>query len=141
MLSCDLIFPIFTTASTLSYSIKQSAFEDGETRRRIDLCIRWLQVLGRSWKNASTRGEVLAQGTWHNPNLDIRATNIIFPDYKPASRIPTPENHLSHNRGPQNGTGQWSMEDWSFLNKFSDPTDEFYAMDADFRNLLQGPIA
>ncbi|KAH8594961.1 fungal-specific transcription factor domain-containing protein [Bisporella sp. PMI_857] len=123
MLSCDLIFPIFTTASTLSYSIKQSAFEDGETRRRIDLCIRWLQVLGRSWKNASTRGEVLAQ------------------DYKPASRIPTPENHLSHNRGPQNGTGQWSMEDWSFLNKFSDPTDEFYAMDADFRNLLQGPIA
>jgi hypothetical protein len=30
-----------------------------------------------------------------------------------------------------------SPDDWTFLNNFGDPTDEFYTMDANFRYLLQ----
>jgi len=34
-----------------------------------------------------------------------------------------------------------SPEDWSFLNEFGDPTDEFYTLDTDLRGLLDGEFA
>jgi len=42
----------------------------------------------------------------------------------------------------QNGgvqEAQLMPEDWKFLNGFGDPTDEFYVMDANFRDMLQVP--
>jgi hypothetical protein len=61
-LSCDMIFPIFTTGSTLSHYSKLIDREDPLTQRRIDMCIRWLQILGKSWKNAGPRQQLLAKG-------------------------------------------------------------------------------
>jgi len=62
-LPCDMVFPIFTAASTLLYHSKQTQSSDGlETRRRLKLCIHWLSVLGRSWKTAGARQQLLADG-------------------------------------------------------------------------------
>jgi hypothetical protein len=64
LLSCDLIFPIFTAASTLSHFVK--GIDDKETKslteRQIEMCVGWLRILGKSWKGASTRQELLTSG-------------------------------------------------------------------------------
>ena len=67
MLSCDMIFPIFTCASTLSHYSKENDLHEAEVSKRINMCIGWLLVLGKSWKNASTRQEMLTKGMDHFP--------------------------------------------------------------------------
>jgi hypothetical protein len=66
VLSCDMIFPIFTTASTLHYTMPDgdANFEthNAQDRVRIDLCVRWLLVLSKSWKNASALQARLPHG-------------------------------------------------------------------------------
>lgn len=57
-LPCDMIFPIFTAASTLLYHLKES--EDSVIRQRLKLCIHWLAIFGKSWKSAGTRYQLLA---------------------------------------------------------------------------------
>jgi hypothetical protein len=71
------------------------------------------------------------------------------------SLTPTPtayshESPYSGNNGPTpftaiNGTIPQKVqpipEDWSFLESFGDPTDDFYTLDAEFRGLLDGEFA
>ena len=42
--------------------------------------------------------------------------------------------------GSRNGPPQLADEDWTFLNVFGDANDEFFAMDAAFREFLQGSV-
>jgi hypothetical protein len=69
-LPCDMVFSVFTAASTLLYHSKQSGSDDGfETRRRLKLCIHWLSVLGKSWKTAGARHRLLgdSESNSHTP--------------------------------------------------------------------------
>lgn len=59
-LPCDMIFSIFTAASTLLYQSKQADGSDhAESQRRLKMCIHWLSVLGKSWKSAGARQQLL----------------------------------------------------------------------------------
>jgi hypothetical protein len=58
-LPCDMVFSIFTAASTLLYHSKNSKTEEIETQRRLKLCIHWLSALGKSWKSAGARQQLL----------------------------------------------------------------------------------
>jgi len=62
-------------------------------------------------------------------------------DLKPSSNRPTPDPPLRNNQlqpvPPMFLNTQLSVDEWSFLNNFGDPKDEFFTMDASFRELLQ----
>jgi len=58
-LPCDMVFSIFTAASTLLYQSKHSKVEEPDTQRRLKLCIHWLLALGKSWKSAGARQQML----------------------------------------------------------------------------------
>jgi hypothetical protein len=64
ILSCDIIFPIFTSASILSYAADKFGLRDAETQRLIQLCVRWLAILGKNWKNAGIFKDTLSRGTF-----------------------------------------------------------------------------
>lgn len=55
-----MVFSVFTAASTLLYHSKMSKEPTPETSRRLKLCIRWLSILGKSWKSAGARHQMLA---------------------------------------------------------------------------------
>jgi hypothetical protein len=59
-LPCDMVFSVFTAASTLLYHSKNSKGDDADTQRNLKLCIHWLSVLGKSWKSAGARHQLLA---------------------------------------------------------------------------------
>jgi hypothetical protein len=59
-LPCDMIFSVFTAASMLLYQSKQSQDANGENRRRLQLCVHWLSVFGKSWKSAGARHQLLS---------------------------------------------------------------------------------
>jgi hypothetical protein len=62
ILSCDIIFPIFTSASILSYASDRYSFKDPETQRFIQHCVRWLAILGKNWKNAGIFKDTISRG-------------------------------------------------------------------------------
>ncbi|KAL3425154.1 glucanase b [Phlyctema vagabunda] len=142
-LPCDTIFAIFTAASTLLYHIKQNPSET-ETRRKLKLCIHWLSVLGKSWKSAGARRQLLTdlydlprelsppraesldnltQESYCNNLIDGNASGIL-------PHVETEGNSL-----------QVPMEEWAFLRDFGDSTDDFYALDVELRGLLYGQFA
>lgn len=53
---CDLIFPIFTAASTLLHNLRQNSTpESQDTRRQLRQCLYWLTIFGKNWKSAGER--------------------------------------------------------------------------------------
>lgn len=70
VLSCDLIFPIYTTGCILNwYSRSYQPNDNGLCQRNVQMCVSWLQVLAKSWKSAGTRQEVLSKGMLFSMNL------------------------------------------------------------------------
>ncbi|KAK0124159.1 hypothetical protein ONS95_009142 [Cadophora gregata] len=155
-LPCDMVFSVFTAASTLLYHSKMSKEPTPETSRRLKLCIRWLSILGKSWKSAGARHQVLSE--MFDLPQELRALNSSNPR---ALRSPTPEGSHSSQRypsgtatpalpapGPNLSNGshttaveqvpQFSTEDWGFLRDFGDASDEFFAFDVQLRGLLDG---
>lgn len=61
---CDLIFPIFTTASTLLHykQIRQGTPNQTSLFDRLAMCIRWLSILGSNWKIAGKSKSKLTEG-------------------------------------------------------------------------------
>ncbi|KAH8813352.1 fungal-specific transcription factor domain-containing protein [Xylogone sp. PMI_703] len=144
-LPCDMIFPIFTAASTLLYHLKES--EDPEIRRRLKLCIHWLAIFGKSWKSAGTRYQLLAD--WFDlphelPSPDVSQNKASVP--QPPSQL-TPSQHVSQQDSgliltPNSvsvnlAQDQIITDEWTFLRDFGDATDEFYVMDQQLRGLLE----
>ncbi|KAH8597383.1 fungal-specific transcription factor domain-containing protein [Bisporella sp. PMI_857] len=140
-LPCDMVFPIFTAASTLLYHSKQVQNNDSlETRRRLKLCIHWLSVLGKSWKTAGARHQLLADAFDLNSELHGRLNVAPTAPMQSPFGLPTPFSQ-NQDQKPNGSDGYLSPEDWSFLNEFGDPTDDFYALDTDLRGLLDGEFA
>jgi hypothetical protein len=154
MLSCDMIFPIFTSASTLSYSVEHAGGEDPEARRLIQLCVRWLAILGKSWKNAGIFQETLSKGK-HVPDLKNASADPSTDLRQPlgnGNHQADSRNSRSYNYGEPGASWQSqteaayqaeasgksliSADDWAFLENLGDPADEFYTIDVSFRELL-----
>jgi hypothetical protein len=162
-LPCDMVFSIFTAASTLLYHSKHSKSEDIENQRRLKLCIHWLSVLGKSWKSAGARQELLADSRYFPNSTRSPLTCEVFKMpgtlQEPTSRTIPERPQVTHNSSqppatPSNqtfspapshviGTGSSSSlvpspQDWGFLRDFGDSTDEFYELDVQLRGLLDG---
>ncbi|OWO98541.1 transcription factor Cys [Marssonina coronariae] len=142
-LPCDMVFSVFTAASTLLYHSKNSKESDPETQRRLRLCIRWLSVLGKSWKSAGARQQMLADmfdlpPDLRNLNTHNRVLRSPSPEEKSGklSALPASDGHQS-----SHGTEtEQSPENWGFLRDFGDATDEFFELDVQLLGLLDGGI-
>ncbi|CZR51801.1 uncharacterized protein PAC_01678 [Phialocephala subalpina] len=75
-LPCDLIFPIFVAANILLRRWQQSGGEDVEIRLQLDLCAKWLNGLGKSWKGAESRHKIIVESI----NLNSRDAQPSDPD-------------------------------------------------------------
>ena len=72
-LPCDIVFPLFTAASTFLYHSRNVNPDHEKTsQRRLELCIHWLSIFGRSWKTAGARRQLLADS-------EYELTDIIRP--------------------------------------------------------------
>ena len=61
VLPCDLIFPIFVAAIILLRHWRQVGSEDALIRPRLELCLKWLNGMGKNWEGAGTRHQMLAE--------------------------------------------------------------------------------
>ncbi|XMA07331.1 hypothetical protein WAI453_000122 [Rhynchosporium graminicola] len=60
-LPCDLVFPIFVAGNVLLRRWRQSRRQDISIQQSLEMCVRWLNALGKSWKSAKARRQVLAE--------------------------------------------------------------------------------
>lgn len=62
---CDLIFPIFTAANTLSNyrNVGPSIRDKTLIQRRLGMCFKWLSIICSNWKYAGKSRSKLTQGT------------------------------------------------------------------------------
>lgn len=58
---CDLVFPIFVAGNIFLRRWRQSGRQDIGIQQSLELCVRWLNALGKSWKCAKARRQVLAE--------------------------------------------------------------------------------
>lgn len=161
-LPCDMVFSIFTAASTLLYQSKHSKAEEPDTQRRLKLCIHWLSALSKSWKSAGARQQLLADSGYRSQCSRQVADCIVFdlprnsqeplqtprtvPEWRPGTPLaPQPPGQTlspAPPRMPDNGnlssTLVPSPDDWGFLRDFGDATDEFFELDVQLRGLLDG---
>jgi len=159
-LPCDMVFSIFTAASTLLYHSKNSNAEQIETQRRLKLCIHWLSVLGKSWKSAGARQQQLDQsescseqrgtsltcGVFNMPKESQDLTSRTVPQWPSETQLSpqSPSQRLLPALSRVVGVGAPSSslapssEDWGFLRDFGDSADEFYEFDVQLRGLLDG---
>ncbi len=157
-----MVFSIFTAASTLLYHSKHSKADEVDTQRRLKLCIHWLSALGKSWKSAGARQQLLADSEYLLRKPENLADPQVFdlpknsqgplptprtvPEWGPGT--PQPPHLLDQTllpappRVPDNGSSSSSLvpspEDWTFLKDFGDATDEFFELDVQLRGLLDG---
>ena len=146
-LPCDMVFSIFTAASTLLYNSKHVEGEVGaDAQRRLNLCIHWLSALGKSWKTAGARQQILSD-MYDLPRQLQDSTNGQLLQPRPQTPFsqgtPRPEHFSASPSVPANGNlpqeSSLFPENWAFLREFGDPTDEFYMWDVQFMDLLNGP--
>ncbi|KAG9233596.1 fungal-specific transcription factor domain-containing protein [Amylocarpus encephaloides] len=138
---CDMVFSIFVAASTLLQHSKQASGNDAiETKTRLKLCIHWLSVLGRSWKTAGARQQLLTDLFDLPPALQEYAPDI---DTMSIANL-MPQTTSTGQSNPMHSTPLAShvsnpSDDWSFLN-FGDSSDQFYDWDTELRNLLNSNL-
>ncbi|KAH8663623.1 fungal-specific transcription factor domain-containing protein [Tricladium varicosporioides] len=136
---CDMVFSIFIAASILLHHSKQVEGDAAaETRHRLKLCIHWLSVLGKSWKSAGARHQLLNDlfdlpKALQEPQLD--ATGALPAANGGPLGQPKLENAMPPGAGGAPLPGV-SAEDWSFLRDFGDSSDQFFAWDVELRDLL-----
>ncbi|KAK6364704.1 hypothetical protein LTS17_012002 [Exophiala oligosperma] len=181
---CDLIFPIFTTASTLSHyrQVNRGRIDERTITRCLTMCIKWLSILGSNWKHAGKSKERLTKGLFACPIIHpednlrglLSMANCYHEDFgigerqglepNPVSSIARPiqgavlaseQTQGAGNASPDprssnfstlevlptsesilRNDDQSSNIDWAFLNMLGDADDELYAMNTDFRGLL-----
>lgn len=151
-LPCDTIFSVFTAASMLLYQSKQGQDPTGENRRRLKLCVHWLSILGKSWKSAGARHQLLSESRFPLDVMNESLTSTVFDLPQHLNEQPLLNGDLDLEKQPQQprwtavtphqvseGPGPVikahipSPEDWTFLRDFGDPTDEFYELDVQLR--------
>lgn len=156
-LPCDMIFSVFTAASTLLHHSKTAEGAGHDTKTHLKLCIHWLSVLGKSWKSAGTRHQMLADSKYL-PGFQTYADILVFdlpPELRNSNtsqvlRSPTPESSIARQgdasisvtptvvaNGHLPAGNAEIMDDWGFLRSFGDSTDDFFEFDAQLRGLLE----
>jgi hypothetical protein len=60
-LPCDLVFPIFVAANILQRHRQRNDSNSASIAQRLELCVRWLNGLGKSWKSAEPRRQFLSE--------------------------------------------------------------------------------
>ncbi|TVY45918.1 putative transcriptional regulatory protein [Lachnellula occidentalis] len=147
---CDMVFTIFTAASILLHCSKRvEAAAAVDVRRRLQQCIHWLSVLGKSWKTAGTHHQLLHDlfdlpQALQEPNLagiQVPTTNA---GQQQALHSEGPLANLMNSITipfPQAQPPSTLTHDWSFLRDFGDSTDQFYSWDVELRDLLDGGFA
>lgn len=161
-LPCDMVFSVFIAASTLLYHSKVSKSDESENRRQLQLCIRWLSALGKSWKSAGARHQMLADSTFTSSSTkrgvitdaqtvydlpqELRSQQDRF-NGGPSPSYARKEEHsygspapraMMDARGVDGNSMPETPDDWTFLREFGDPTDEFYELDMQLRGMLDG---
>ncbi|KAG0651644.1 Citrinin biosynthesis transcriptional activator mrl3 [Hyphodiscus hymeniophilus] len=145
-LPCDMVFSVFTAASTLLYNSNHANGEVGvDVQRRLKLCIHWLQMLGKSWKSAGARQQLLSD-MYDLPRHLQDSTKGQLLQSNPSTPFnqstPRPEYLSASPSLPANGNfpreSSQSLEDWGFLREFGDSMDDFYALDVQLIGLLNG---
>ncbi len=154
-----MVFSVFTAASTLLYHSKHSKDATSENHGRLKLCIHWLSVLGKSWKSAGTRHQMLADSELPSDSIISLLTSgtSVF-DLPQDLQSMSNNSKLLHSPSPEAGANQTyssaipapatngyksvlneqSPEDWGFLRDFGDAGDEFFELDVQLRGLLDG---
>lgn len=61
VLPCDLVFPIFVAANIFLRRWRQGGADSSVVRPRLELCVQWLNALGRSWKGAEGHQQTLVE--------------------------------------------------------------------------------
>ncbi|KAE9367145.1 hypothetical protein N431DRAFT_548759 [Stipitochalara longipes BDJ] len=61
VLPCDLVFPIFVAANILLRRWRLGGNDTILIRPRLEQCIQWLNALGKSWKSAEGRQQILVE--------------------------------------------------------------------------------
>ncbi|KAA8574815.1 hypothetical protein EYC84_004062 [Monilinia fructicola] len=123
--------------------------DNTESQRRLKLCIRWLSILGKSWKSAGARQQLLIDSMPRDMNMTTLANAAAAVDAQESTTPqPLPEQVSTK---AQNSTvdatssvaksvataAAAATEDWEFLREFGDSSDEFYALDGDLLALLE----
>ncbi|KAN0091798.1 Fungal specific transcription factor domain containing protein [Hyaloscypha variabilis] len=67
VLPCDLVFPIFIAANILLRRWRLEGSGSSLIRPRLEQCIQWLNALGKSWKSAEGRQQILMDSLNANP--------------------------------------------------------------------------
>lgn len=148
---CDLIFPIFTAASTLLHESRQSPTESAESKRQLRQCLYWLSIFAKNWKSAGERQKLFNE-LYELPNqLSVSkdpfeggpVTGVPISAQVSAGRQAMPQALPPAASAVQiDDTGfadiLTSVDDWGFLNVFGDSSDTFYDMNTEFRNVLEG---
>ncbi|ESZ96994.1 hypothetical protein SBOR_2626 [Sclerotinia borealis F-4128] len=146
-LPCDMVFSIFTAASTLLHQTKQpDGGDNAELQRRLKMCIHWLSVLGRSWKSAGARQQLLVDLS--AMPQDVNMTTLANAAAAVDAQESTASQLLSEQASThaQNATVEATSgiakpmavaDDWEFLREFGDSSDEFYVLDEELRVLLE----
>ena len=141
-----MVFSVFTAASTLLYNSKHVEGEVGaDAQRRLKLCIHWLSILGKSWKSAGARQQLLSDMYDLPRDLqDSKSGHILQSKSQTPYNQGTPRSDYLSVSPSLPGNGNFprdlpqSPEDWSFLREFGDSTDEFYTWDVQLMDLLDG---
>lgn len=60
-LPCDLIFCIFMAATIQLRRYRQGGPDAVHAQQCLQLCVHWLTVLGKSWKSAEARHQLLKE--------------------------------------------------------------------------------
>lgn len=146
-LPCDMVFSIFTAASTLLYQSKQPGGGDNaESQRRLKMCIHWLSVLGKSWKSAGARQQLLVDLSAMPQDVNMttlaNAAAAIDAQESTTSQLLSEQESMYARHSTADATSGVTKpvaptEDWEFLRGFGDSSDEFYVLDEELRVLLE----
>ncbi|THV50770.1 hypothetical protein BGAL_0137g00250 [Botrytis galanthina] len=145
-LPCDMVFSIFTAASTLLYQSKQpDGGDNAESQRRLKMCIHWLSVLGRSWNSAGARQQILvdlsAMPRDVNMTTLVNAAAAVDAQESTSSQLLSEQESMYARHPTAENTPvtakPGAAEDWEFLRGFGDSSDEFYILDEELRVLLE----
>jgi hypothetical protein len=74
-LPSDLIFPIFVAGNILQSHWRRMENKDIAVRKQLELCIKWLNGLGKSWKNAEQRQQMLVECKMFLPKISKFCTD------------------------------------------------------------------
>ncbi|KAF7943793.1 uncharacterized protein EAE97_005863 [Botrytis byssoidea] len=143
-LPCDMVFSIFTAASTLLYQSKQpDGGDNAESQRRLKMCIHWLSVLGRSWNSAGARQQILVDSMPRDVNMTtlVNAAAAVDAQESTSSQLLSEQESMYARHSTADNTSgtakPGAAEDWGFLRGFGDSSDEFYILDEELRVLLE----